>query len=270
MTEIRRLSVRHITTYAYDAPQSWGLLRLRLTPRSHRFQRVLSWSVTLEGARRELGYEDHHRNLVDLASLEPGVSTVIIRCEGEVEVTDNAGVLGSQGGFAPLWLFLRETPRTRPGPACSALVSRVMAAESETLNRLHALTRALAEGIVFAPGATDVASTGEEALAHGRGVCQDHAHAFLACARAMGVPARYVSGYLLMDRIEQEASHAWAEAWIEGLGWVGFDPANCICPDHRYIRLATGLDYGEASPVSGSRRGTGDESLSVHVEVAAQ
>jgi transglutaminase-like putative cysteine protease len=270
MTEPRRLRVRHVTTYAYDAPQSWGLLRLRLTPKAHRLQRILSWDVTLDGARRELSYDDHHRNAVDLASLDPGTTSVTVRCEGEVEVTDAAGVLGPHGGFAPLWLFLRETPRTRPGPACAAIVERVRAEAADTLPRLHTLTGALADAIAFSPGATDVASTAEEAVAHGRGVCQDHAHAFLACARALGVPARYVSGYLLMDRTEQEASHAWAEAWVEGLGWVGFDATNRICPDDRYIRVATGLDYGEASPVSGARRGAGGESLSVHVEVASQ
>ena len=94
---------------------------------------------------------------------------------------------------------------------------------------------------------------------------------FIACARLMGVPARYVSGYLMMDdRVVQDATHAWAEAWLPELGWVGFDISNAISPDTRYVRLATGLDYFEAAPVSGMRFGASGERMSVTVEVQQQ
>jgi transglutaminase-like putative cysteine protease len=104
-----------------------------------------------------------------------------------------------------------------------------------------------------------------------RGVCQDHSHIFVAAARAMGYPARYVSGYLMMnDRVHQDASHAWAEAHVEGVGWVGFDVSNGISPDARYVRVATGLDYREAAPVSGLRFGRGGEALSIDIQVQQQ
>jgi len=113
--------------------------------------------------------------------------------------------------------------------------------------------------------------TAEDALEAGHGVCQDHAHSFIACCRYMDIPARYVSGYLMMDdRIDQDATHAWAEAYVEGLGWVGFDVSNGISPDTRYVRVATGLDYAEAAPVSGTRFGSAGEALAVQVQVQQQ
>ena len=113
-----------------------------------------------------------------------------------------------------------------------------------------------------------VGPSAEEALAAGHGVCQDHAQIFIGAARLLGFPARYVSGYLFMENnVEQEASHGWAEAYVDGLGWVGFDVANGISPDERYIRVATGLDYKEAAPVSGMRFGDGGEAMTVTLQV---
>lgn len=132
------------------------------------------------------------------------------------------------------------------------------------------LSAAVAGAVAWTEGAGDVRGSAEEALGAGHGVCQDQAHVFIACARAMGIPTRYVSGYLLLDgRDQAPASHAWAEAWVPDLGWVGFDVANAVCSDDRYVRVATGLDYAEAAPVSGTRGGAGPESLAVLVEVTA-
>ena len=262
-----RLSIRHVTTYEYDAPVGWGLQQLRLTPKATAAQRVLSWDVAVEGGRRELSFEDHHRNHVDLVSLEPGATRVAVTAQGEVEVDDTAGILGPHGGFAPLWLFQGATPRTAPGRGCERLIAAV-SGEERMLLRLHDLSAAIAEAVAWTEGAGDVARGAEEAIAAGQGVCQDQAHVMIACARAMGVPARYVSGYLRLDgRDEAQASHAWAEAWLPDLGWVGFDVANAMSPDDRYVRVATGLDYAEAAPVSGTRRRQGGERLSVAVTV---
>ena len=108
-------------------------------------------------------------------------------------------------------------------------------------------------------------------MSDGRGVCQDHAHIFIACARHLDYPARYVSGYLMMDdTTDQTAMHAWAEAYIEGLGWVGFDVSNGISPDARYVRVATGLDYSDASPITGMRIGGLSETLGVQIKVVQQ
>jgi transglutaminase-like putative cysteine protease len=123
----------------------------------------------------------------------------------------------------------------------------------------------------YRPGTSDTETTAEQALEKKSGVCQDHAHIFIAAARALNIPARYVSGYLMMEgKNEQAATHAWAEAHVPSLGWVGFDPANDVCPDERYVRIATGLCYRDAAPVSGMRVGGPGESLTVKVTVASQ
>ena len=133
---------------------------------------------------------------------------------------------------------------------------------------MHELMALLHQKMAYTPGTTNINTTAEEALLNGSGVCQDHTHVFISTARLLNIPARYVSGYLMLNNtIEQTASHAWAEAHIEGLGWVGFDAANDICPNETYVRLACGLDYREAAPVSGIRFGPGIESLAVEVNV---
>ena len=127
------------------------------------------------------------------------------------------------------------------------------------------------EAIRYEPGWTDADTKAEDALEKGHGVCQDHAHVFIAAARLLGYPARYAGGYLMMnDRIQQDAGHAWAEVHVENIGWVGFDISNAISPDSRYVRVATGLDYREAAPVSGMRFGASSESLDVSIQVQQQ
>jgi len=127
------------------------------------------------------------------------------------------------------------------------------------------------EQVPYTAGETGVHTTAEEAAALGKGVCQDHVHIFLGAARALGIPARYVSGYLMMnDRVEQEATHAWAEAHVDMLGWVGFDVSNRISPDERYVRVATGRDYGEAAPITGLSYGAGETVLEVRLAVEQQ
>jgi transglutaminase-like putative cysteine protease len=135
--------------------------------------------------------------------------------------------------------------------------------------RLHALMHGVRDRMAYRAGTTDSQTSAAEALASGVGVCQDHAHLFIAAARALDVPARYVGGYLWTgdDDAEYEASHAWAEAYVDDLGWVGFDPANRLCPTENYIRVGIGLDYWTAAPVRGIRRGVADEALSVRVQV---
>jgi transglutaminase-like putative cysteine protease len=116
---------------------------------------------------------------------------------------------------------------------------------------------------------TEVVPSASEAFALKRGVCRDHCHIFLAAARYLDIPARYIAGYLQMadGRIEQEAGHAWAEAFIPDIGWVGFDPANGLCPTEAYVRVAVGLDAIGAAPVRGVRFGLGSENLEVAVKV---
>ncbi|MGZ9810709.1 transglutaminase family protein [Pseudoroseicyclus sp. H15] len=264
-----RLKIAHTTRYDYDEPVTYALQQLRLTPKSQASQTILGWETEVSGGKRELWFEDSHRNRVDLISFEPGTDVIEVRCSGEVEMTETHGVIGQHGGFMPLWMFLRTTPHTTAGNGVRQLAARI--GGNGDLDRLHQLNSAIAEAIAFVPGQSDVSWSAEDVVAAGNGVCQDMAHVFIAACRSLKIPARYVSGYLFMEEgKDQDAAHAWAEAHVEGLGWVGFDPANDQCPDTRYVRVATGLDYGEAAPVSGMRHGAGGERLTVHVEVQQQ
>jgi len=267
------LSIRHTTHYAFTQPVVHALQRLRLTPKETQGQRIIDWRMTFDNAHAELQYDDQHFNHVTLIGLEPGAREVTVTCEGVVETEDNAGVIGRHSGHLPLWSFLRQTPLTRPGAKLRGLLREVQGpADKAPLEFLHSLSALIRDRITYEAGRTHSGTTAEEAVIHGFGVCQDHAHIFIGAARANGIPARYVSGYLMMDdRIQQEATHAWAEAHVEGLGWVGFDVSNGISPDPRYVRVATGSDYRDAAPVTGiSFGGAADEVLTVGVAVEAK
>jgi transglutaminase-like putative cysteine protease len=266
-----RLTISHTTHYKYDAPVRYALSRLRLTPSSDTTQTVVSWKTELDGGKKEVAYFDHFHNRVELVSLSADTQEIHVRCEGVVETRDSAGVVGEHAGYAPLWLYRRSTSLTTPGPAVADLVASLGGPASDPLARLHELSGAIGARVAYQKGHTTSTSSVEDVLAAGQGVCQDHAHVFAAAARVMDLPARYVSGYLMMDdRVEQEATHAWAEAYVNGLGWVGFDVSNEVCPDERYVRVATGLDYQDAAPISGMRHGTASESMVVAVQVSEQ
>jgi transglutaminase-like putative cysteine protease len=260
------LKINHVTEYVYDEPVAYALQRLRLTPINGPSQKLVSWAVTVDGAKVEAGYSDQFGNQVELVSTEGSDHKIRIVAAGEVETIDKAGVVGQHQGYVPLWLFLRDTPLTKPGKLLREL-SRSLKGDSE-LAQMHALMEAIHENVTYIPGSTSSETTAEQALEAKNGVCQDHAHIFISAARLMNIPARYVSGYLMMEgQVEQVATHAWAEAHMPGLGWVGFDPANKICPDERYVRIATGLSYRDAAPVSGMRIGTIAENLTVSLTV---
>ncbi|RKF21799.1 transglutaminase family protein [Altericroceibacterium spongiae] len=263
-----RLSVRHTTHYRFAAPVSYAIQRLRLTPKETQGQKILQWNMEYEGAREELVYDDQNHNSVTLISAEEGVEEVIVTCHGKVDTEDHAGVIGHHSGLLPLWSFLGYTPLTIAGPKVRALIARVERSESGMVETLHNLSSMIRDTVKYETGRTQVTTTAEEAIAQGHGVCQDHAHIFIAAARALDIPARYVSGYLMMDdRIEQEATHAWAEAYVQNLGWVGFDISNGISPDPRYVRVATGRDYRDAAPITGISYGAMTEELSVKLAV---
>jgi transglutaminase-like putative cysteine protease len=266
-----RLKVSHTTHYVFGQPVIHGLQRLRLSPKTTQGQKVLDWTMTYDGAVEEVRFEDHNSNHVVLVSVRPGVTEVTVHCEGTVATADNHGVIGQHAGHMPLWAFLAQSSLTRPGPRVRAILGQVDVPRDEPVPLLHQLSALVREGIDYVPGETSVQTTAEEAATLGVGVCQDHAHVFIGAARSLGIPARYVSGYLMMDdRIDQEAGHAWAEAHVAGLGWVGFDVANRISPDERYVRVATGRDYAEAAPVTGLSWGAGETRLAVKLAVEQQ
>jgi len=136
------------------------------------------------------------------------------------------------------------------------------------LRDLHDLAGAILAALPYQAGQTDVGTSAEDAMGGSFGVCQDHAQIFVSAARLSGLPARYVSGYLMInDRIDQDATHAWAEVCLPELGWVGFDVSNGVSPDERYVRVACGRDAFDAAPVQGLRLGSADETLMVSLQV---
>jgi len=264
------LKISHHTSYHYDQPVPYALQQLRLRPKSRADQTVVSWSVEVQGGTRQVSVEDEHANSVDLISFEPGVQEITVACEGEVDVTDKNGVVGRHTGFVPLWLFQAPTALTRAGPQVRSLTAG-LAREDGDLELLHGLSARILEAVPYSKDQTSADLTAEQVLGAGHGVCQDHAHVFISAARHLGYSARYVSGYLMIaDAPDQDASHAWAEVHIDGLGWVGFDVSNGVSPDGRYVRVATGLDYIGAAPVSGMRFGEGAENMLVKLRVEQQ
>lgn len=264
-----KLHIRHETRYDFDAPVPFGLQQLRKTPKSFRNQSILSWRTKISGGRKELTFEDYHRNTVELISFELNTRSISLISEGVVEVENTHGVLGRHEGSTPLWLFKRSTPQTMPGKWVADVVGALPT--GKPLEQMHALSERIRTQVAYEVGSSHPGWSAEDALRAGCGVCQDHAHIFITCARQIGVPARYVSGYLMMNETElQDATHAWAEVHLDGLGWVGFDVSNGISPDDRYVRVATGLDYSQSAPVIGNRIGTAGEQLAVQLQVAQQ
>lgn len=262
-----KLEIAHTTHYSFETPPVYGLQKLRLTPKSNVGQTVLDWSIDIEGGTIQAEYEDEFKNKVHLIKLTENAKDVSIVSEGRLEMTDQNGVIGQHGGFAPLWIFKRVTPFTKAGPKIKAL-AKDFPIGTQDVSAFHDLSRTIARAVKYQSGITDSATTAEQAVSFGQGVCQDHAHIFLSIARASGYASRYVSGYLMMnDRIIQDATHAWAEVYLEGLGWTGFDVSNQISPDARYVRLATGLDYNQAAPISGLTLGGLGETINVSVQV---
>jgi transglutaminase-like putative cysteine protease len=262
-----KLKISHTTQYAYEAPVSYGLQQLRLTPTSTQHQTVLDWNVEISGGTQELSFQDQYQNQTLLVQAEAGTTEVSVKVSGVVETHSSDGIFGKVYGSAPLWHFRQNTPRTTAGAGIRKL-SKYISGKNDVLSGLHDLSKAILSAAPYGKANTFAGTSAEEALLAGGGVCQDHAQIFIATARVAGIPARYVSGYLMMDdRIEQEASHAWAEAHIDGLGWVGFDVSNGISPDERYVRIATGLDSRDAAPITGIRMGPMAETMIVSLQI---
>ncbi len=263
-----RLSVSHTTSYYYDSPVDYGLQQVRLTPKESRGQSIADWDMRIEGGRKELEFTDSHANLVTLVSAERGTSRVVITINGVVETSDSTGVVGPHSGAMALWAFRRPTSLTKPGGKLRKLLKKMGQDHESELARAHALSSLILEQLPYEIGQTDAETTVEQALSANGGVCQDHAHIFITAMRELGHPARYVSGYLMMnDRDEQDATHGWAEAYFDDIGWVGFDISNGYSPDERYVRVATGFDYKDASPISGMRYGGREENMIVQLQV---
>jgi transglutaminase-like putative cysteine protease len=263
-----RIRVSHETVYRYDTPAKSAIQILRLTPRNHDGQYIVRWRLELNVDCRLDPFEDAFGNLAHSFTVDGPLSELVIRVDGEVETQDTAGVVGGTMERFPPSLYLRETPLSAPDAAIAAFAQET-ADNDEPLAGLHALNLRIYNDFAFDPDPTHAAMPAAESFALKRGVCQDYAQIFIACARHLKIPARYVSGYFLrVDGItSQQAGHAWAEAYLPELGWVAFDPANGISATAAHVRVAIGLDSLAAAPVRGMRFGGEGETLSVAVHV---
>jgi transglutaminase-like putative cysteine protease len=264
------LRIAHSIVHRYDPPAAGVIQVLRLTPRNHDGQYVTGWRIDVSGDARLNAHEDAFGNLTHVFAADGPFAELTIRVDGEVETQNADGVVrGTLERFPPS-LFLRDTPLTEADVAMRDFALDLRAADAgDTLAELHALLDRLHDEMICEHDPTrPPTATAAETFAHKRGVTRDLTHIFLGAARSLQIPARYVAGYLCGDGADQESGgHAWAEAHVPGLGWVGFDVANGVCPTDAYVRIAIGLDALGAAPIRGTRYGTGEETLAVAIKI---
>jgi transglutaminase-like putative cysteine protease len=264
-----RLRISHATTYHYEPPANGVIQVLRLTPGNHDSQYVAGWQIDVSTDTRLDMHHDAFGNVTHVFS-HGALSDLTIEVSGEVETQDTGGILKGTIERFPPSLFLRSTPLTEPGAAITALAAQLYEqAGGNTLDFLHALMRHLHDTMTFDTEPTNAGTTAGDSYGLLRGVCQDYAHIFIAAARSVGIAARFVSGHFFRSDgvIHTQAGHAWAEAFVPDLGWIGFDPANAICTTDAHVRVAIGLDYLGAAPVRGTQFGGAAETLAVAVTV---
>ena len=294
-----RLHIHHETVYRYERKVEQSVQQLRMTPRREARQSTLEWRLQTPGRRSE--QPDAFGNLSHLLTVDEPLTELRLVVEGIVETEPGCedGRVEDAGGLSPL-VYLSATPLTAADAGIAALAAKARLQEAfanpllahpvgdaaigtvgavrespaARLERFHDLARCVREAVRYTPGATTVDLPAAAALSRGEGVCQDHAHVFLACCRASGLAARYVSGYLFTGHDGDLASHAWVDVWMPGDDhrgyWMGLDVTHGIPAGSGHVRLAVGRDYLDAAPVRGIRRGGGSESLSVRVLVGQQ
>ncbi|MFN3725696.1 MAG: transglutaminase domain-containing protein [Allosphingosinicella sp.] len=264
-----QLSIRYTTTYHYPEPAARLVQLLRVTPHSFAGQTVLDWRIDVDSDARLREHRDGYGNIVHMLYMDRPPGGLEVRVTGRVLTEDRAGVIGEVPFDLPREVFLRPTELTGVGGPLEPLVHALRKHDSDDREILHHLNERLFLRMRFDAEATGLDTSADEAFEAGHGVCQDFAHIFIAVSRALGIPARYVSGHLYRRDGEhrQPATHAWAEAWDRDLGWIGFDPTHGISTDDAYVRVACGLDYRDAAPFSGRVAGGGDQRLEVDVEV---
>ncbi|WMS43032.1 transglutaminase family protein [Acuticoccus sp. MNP-M23] len=263
-----RLMIEHETRYRYDLAPVSVIEVLRLTPCNSDSQSIRDWRITVSGDAPLRRFEDAFGNVNHTFTTPVGANEdLVVTATGTVDTSSTNGVISGTRERLPLPVFLRETDLTLPSPEIVALGEEARNGASGLLDTAHRLNGLINERVKFVTGSTNVATHASDALIAGEGVCQDLTHIILATARAVGLPARYVSGYQFASgqARDEHAGHAWAEIHIEDLGWVGFDPTAGGSTDDTYVRVAIGLDHFGASPVRGATYGGAGETLDVNV-----
>lgn len=261
------LSIDHHTRYNFSEPQARVVQLLRMTPIDCAGQTVTDWRIDVDCDARLREGHDGYGNVTTMLYIDGPIDAVEIMVRGRVLTDDMGGqVSGTLEPLPPLF-FTRTTALTLADPAIEAL-----AGQGElTRDRAAALNAAVHASVAAEAGRTPKTRTAPEVLADGRGSVRDSTHVLLAAARAAGFPARLISGHCLdsPNASGHKSAHCWAELFIEGCGWVAFDPSTGRSPGETYVRVAVGLDASDSTPLSGTRRGGGIEELDVDVRVAA-
>ena len=265
-----KLKVNNIIKYQFSSPVPYGLQRLRLWPRQPLGNKN-SWSIQCVGAEKQATYKDHHENQCTLITFLPQVTEVTIKIIGTIKTHKNYKRKSNYKEKCPIWLYQNQTDLTTAGRSIKDFCRLWLNSDSPKISICKEIAHAIKNEMKFDIGQTNAATTAEEAFKIKMGVCQDFAHIFLACMRYLKIPARYVSGYLKMENIKvQDATHAWTEVFLKDLGWVGFDIANNIDIDDKYIALAIGFDYRDTNPVDGFQYNSINERVINKIKILQQ
>jgi transglutaminase-like putative cysteine protease len=263
-----RLRIAHSSVYRYDPPTAGVIQVLRLTPRNHEGQYVQRWHIDVVPDARLAAHEDAFGNITHVFTADGPLEELRVDVDGEVEMQSADGVVRGTVERFPPSLFLRDTALTQADTAIGDFAQKIRAAsDGVVLAELHGLLDGLFEDIAGDVATSPAPANAAEAFARKRGAAKDLAHIFIGAARTLGIPARFVRGYFRKPNAEADTSHAWAEAHVPGLGWVGFDPSNGCCPTDGHVRVAIGLDSLGAAAVRGTRLGVGAETLAVAIRV---
>ena len=277
-----RISIRHQLSTTPPPGSPNAVLHLLLTPQSGPTQSVENWSVQMEGIDKAGRFTDAYGNGVHLVNQRQPEGELVVTVEGVVSTVDRHGVFGRIGPGPVPALFKRITPLTK---APVSLYGRYRGSKDSRLDVLHSLMMRVGE-VLHSPAAvaqSQSQSQGGQVQSQSQGgvnsadgeqappdlprpPATDYAHAFIGAARALDIPARYITGYLVGDEDDEAAFHAWAEAYDEALGWVGFDAMLGLCPTDRHVRLAMGLDGLSAQPLRAVPAGDGPREISVRIE----
>ncbi len=267
-----KLAIRHETTYRYSHAAIYTIQLLRVTPRADAHQRLLDWTIDTPGRRTR--HTDAYGNVTHTLVVDQPHETLRVLTEGVVEILplSNGRLDEDPNARAalPRESYLVATPLTLADEPVRAFAHGAVPRGVRNPRDALFLAQAICDRVAYESGHTDVSSTASHALELGRGVCQDHAHLMVAVCRLLGVPARYVSGYVHPGDTAHAASHAWADVWFDGSGWTSIDVTNGEFTNELHCRVAVGRDYDSASPVRGLRTGGGEEDMDVRVVVAGQ
>jgi len=277
-------SIRHITRFAYSSPITESVVEVRMQPRSEGHQRCLKFELTTQPRARIQGYRDYTGNIVHHFDIPARHSQLKITAEATVEASpiaplpeamseDAWDAIDAIGNSDEHWDYLQPSRYAKTSDMLLRLKSDLkIERRGDALSLLREINSLIYRTFDYSPQSTSVDSPIDHALAAHKGVCQDFAHIMIALVRELRIPCRYVSGYLYHqteshDRSEANATHAWVEAYLPDLGWIGFDPTNNLIAGERHIRTAIGRDYGDVPPTRGIFKGLALSELSVGVQV---